>query len=220
MNRKEKLQLLSKEVKEIAGLLAGISECEMIPRILLDMLEEKSKNLAESIGQLKETDRPETCEREIPTPTAAPIRESEVQFVKKETTPVSRVAETARVVETVPVTEKETVHEPQHGTTAEERTRDFFPKVFQEYSSANTHSVKSATDIRKLLSLNDRFLFQRELFHGDVGMMNYVLDEVNAMTSFEQAQQFIAQKFQWEAEASGVTEFVTLLEHYFNSKNS
>jgi len=50
-------------------------------------------------------------------------------------------------------------------------------------SSAATGRPKAAKDIRTLLSLNDRFRFQRELFNGDLSAFNNLIEHLNEASS-------------------------------------
>ncbi|MEG1674206.1 MAG: hypothetical protein RRY61_04860 [Bacteroidales bacterium] len=209
MDRKERLVLLNKEVKEIGNLLAGISEYDKIPGVLLEMLHDKAVGLVEGINALSAVPQPNRTDERI---------SSSVQFEVKSNSPVASPAEQPQKA-----VQPEIVSEPTDRNVQEPvkpvEPKEFFSKVFQKFSSSETKSVHHATDIRKLMTLNDRFLFQRELFHGDVGMMNFVLDQMNEFESPAQAHAFLQKEFNWEPEAVGVTEFNALLEQYFNSKN-
>jgi hypothetical protein len=95
-----------------------------------------------------------------------------------------------------------------------------FEKDFHSQPKNNISSVYHPDDIRKLLTLNDRFLFQRELFRGDVGMLNYVLNEINNIGTLDEALDFIGKKFNWNPEAEGVDQFIELIERYYNNKTA
>jgi len=70
-------------------------------------------------------------------------------------------------------------------------------------------------DIRKAISLGDRFLFQRELFNGSAEKMQKTLDAINAMSSLEQAQQFVDANFNWNTESSTYDLFMNVLRRRF-----
>ena len=60
-------------------------------------------------------------------------------------------------------------------------------------SATATGKPKAAKDIRTLLSLNDRFRFQRELFNGDLSAFNDLIERLNEATSpGEAAQLFVS----------------------------
>lgn len=76
--------------------------------------------------------------------------------------------------------------------------------------------IKSASDLRHAVSLNDSFRFTRELFGGDAARMNRVFAELNAATSFEEALTMFQKEVHVDEENEAVVAFVELLRKYFN----
>lgn len=76
--------------------------------------------------------------------------------------------------------------------------------------------IKSASDLRHAVSLNDSFRFTRELFGGDAARMNRVFAELNAATSFEEALAMFQKEVHVDEENEAVVAFVELLRKYFN----
>ncbi len=70
-------------------------------------------------------------------------------------------------------------------------------------------------DIRRAMSLGDRFLFQRELFSGDGEKMNKTIDKLNSLTSMEEALEYIAKKFQWDKESQAYELFTNILKRRY-----
>lgn len=210
MNRRDKIEFLSKEAKDIADLLSGIKEYETAPQVLLAMLGEKAKDLLKGIETLV---APAASNAE---PVAASVVASVVEASAKATIVLPPIHQDPVVFE--PAKPKSYAQQVYEATTQPVKKEELFEKVYQEFPAQEVKSVKGPGDIRKLLALNDRFLFQRELFHGDIGMLNYVLDEVNRMHNMGDVQRFIQEKFAWDAEAAGVAEFMVLLENYFDNK--
>ena len=93
-----------------------------------------------------------------------------------------------------------------------------FESLFKTHPQAAKVTPSSKSDIRRLLSLNDRFLFQRELFRGDVGLMNYTFDEINNFNTFEEALEYIQANFKWDSELQEVRDFMNLIERHFSGK--
>ncbi|MCQ2351694.1 MAG: hypothetical protein MJ003_06980, partial [Paludibacteraceae bacterium] len=50
-------------------------------------------------------------------------------------------------------------------------------------------------DLHKAIGLNDRIRFQRELFHGDAGLMNATVDFLNAVSSYTEAIKYLNENF-------------------------
>ena len=62
---------------------------------------------------------------------------------------------------------------------------------------------KAVEDIRQAISLGDRFLYQRELFDQNAELMQKALTELNALSSFDEAMNYIRQ-FGWDTYLSAV----------------
>lgn len=74
----------------------------------------------------------------------------------------------------------------------------------------------SAEDIRKSLSLNDRFRFSRELFNNDNVSMEKCFDMINQATHFSELEQELYDTYRWEKDNECVIEFLTLIKKRFN----
>lgn len=70
-------------------------------------------------------------------------------------------------------------------------------------------------DIRKAISLGDRFLFVRELFGGKGEALQVVIDELNKMSSIEEANAYLDSHFQWDKEAKSYELFQNVLKRRF-----
>ena len=76
--------------------------------------------------------------------------------------------------------------------------------------------IKPATDLRHAISLNDSFRFSRELFGGDVELMNRVVEQLSAMSSYKTAVAFLSSKVNFNEENETLSDFLELLKKYFN----
>ncbi|MEG1544093.1 MAG: hypothetical protein RR382_06160, partial [Tannerellaceae bacterium] len=74
---------------------------------------------------------------------------------------------------------------------------------------------KRLSDFRKAFSLNDRFRFRRELFGGDEVKMNIVIDDLNAINTFEESIAYINNVLKWNLENEQAADFIKLLEKRF-----
>ena len=79
----------------------------------------------------------------------------------------------------------------------------------------SAEKANSRPDIRRLMTLNDRFLYMRELFHGDAACMNQTLDALNRQHSLEDAMTFVQNQFHWDKELPGVKLFTDMLERQY-----
>lgn len=66
-------------------------------------------------------------------------------------------------------------------------------------------------DLRKGISLGDRFLYQRELFAGNGELMTKTVALLNGMSSYEEADAYLKKNFQWNTESNAYELFYNLL---------
>lgn len=73
-----------------------------------------------------------------------------------------------------------------------------------------------AGGLRKSISLNDSFRFSRELFGGDMALMNRTIEQISMMSSYQAAVAFLSSKVNVNEENEAVADFLDLLDKYFN----
>lgn len=72
-------------------------------------------------------------------------------------------------------------------------------------------------DIRKMFTINDRYRFRRELFcNNEVDFVDN-LNLVQAMSCYEDAEDYFYNDLQWDSENEDVVEFMSVIFKYFNS---
>ena len=105
--------------------------------------------------------------------------------------------------------------EPQPETVAEPQPAPEPEPVQEEQASPNAALYgKAVDDIRKAISLGDRFLYQRELFGQNAELMQRTLTELNALSSFVEAMNYIAH-FNWDQESNSYQQFIVTLHRRF-----
>ena len=70
-------------------------------------------------------------------------------------------------------------------------------------------------DIRKALSINDRFRFQRELFAGSADALNTAIEHIEAMRSYGNAELYFYSQLHWDRENEVVKDFMALVRNHF-----
>lgn len=127
------------------------------------------------------------------------------------------------VVEEEPLTEEEPVEiteptettEPTEPTETTKATETTATPVAQEKPSPKAAIYgKAVDDIRLAISLGDRFLFQRELFDQNAERMQRTLTELNELSSFDEAMDYIA-RFNWDTESKTYQQFLVTLHRRF-----
>ncbi|MDR2120040.1 MAG: hypothetical protein LBP64_04100 [Tannerella sp.] len=84
--------------------------------------------------------------------------------------------------------------------------------------TANVHRQKTAVDIKKRLTLNDRFRFKRELFDGDEALMNRTIADLSMADSYDEGLTYLKSCFNWNFEDGVALEFLTITEKCFTDK--
>lgn len=79
-------------------------------------------------------------------------------------------------------------------------------------------SMRQARELRKALSLNDRFRFRRELFGNSDINMNDTLNLIDTMNDYNEACEYLMQDLGWSIDEPVVQEFLKLVELHFKQK--
>ena len=99
----------------------------------------------------------------------------------------------------------------------EENTEEIIEE--EEPATPVTHEEalqrQQAKELRKALSLNDRFRFRRELFGNSDIRMNETLSLIDAMQSYEEAEDYILNDLNWDVENPDVAEFMKIVQKHF-----
>ena len=95
----------------------------------------------------------------------------------------------------------------------EEDEVDEEPEIEPEPEPEVPHSVvPKVTDIKKAISLGDRFLFQRELFGGNGELMAKTIADLNKLDGLDEAEAYIDKRFSWDKESSTYELFYNILK--------
>jgi hypothetical protein len=158
--------------------------------LINDLEKEKQKE----IGLLKDNESQEQSEID--------------QFEKPEEIYPQEVVEPVNVDEQVPL---RNVH--AEGLVLPEYRNPLPTEVVPEKSTATppVHII----DIKRGVSLNDRFLFQRELFNNNRNEMNNTLEHLNSLGSYEESEKYIRDNFKWDFENQIVNDFLLVVRKGF-----
>lgn len=73
-------------------------------------------------------------------------------------------------------------------------------------------------DIRRLVGINDKYLFISELFGNDKDAYEAIMDELNNLETHQQAVNWLNAKMHWDDEQETVQSFYGLLSNFFSAK--
>ena len=71
-------------------------------------------------------------------------------------------------------------------------------------------------DLKKVITLNDRFLFRRELFANDDNLMNQTISALNNEASYDDSIEYLKRHFDWNFDDEHVTDFLAVLKKRFS----
>lgn len=158
-------------------------------------------------------------------------RLSELERLLDETTATTPV-ETVAVAEAVPAAEPVTHETPVEADLEEPVPTPVVVPVFQEEpvepvpaeevvptvqpTSILAERIRSATDLRHAISLNDAFRFTRELFKGDGARMNEVVEQLGNAATLDEALRIFYSTVVPDEENEATADFIELLKKYFS----
>jgi hypothetical protein len=189
------------EALKIAGTAHAVEPAE--PEIEIELLMDDEV-------ELDEVELEEPAEETVEEPEALVVaEETEVLEIADAPVFVEEELDTVVIEEPLPL-----VEEPQLESIAEPEIKEEpAPRTVPTQTSLFGSAV---SDIRQAISLGDRFLFQRELFAGNGELMQKTLDDLNALSSFDEAIEYIQENFEWDMECTAVQLFENVLKRRFN----
>lgn len=78
--------------------------------------------------------------------------------------------------------------------------------------------AKTVNDLRKIFTVNDKFLFKRELFGGNSQDFDDTLELLQSMDSYHEAAEYLLEDLAWDPESQTVINFLASIESYFNNR--
>ena len=189
--------------ERIATLEAELASLEAEMDELKNRPEPKPQVVERVVEKIVEVEKPVEVIKEVVVEKPVVVEPSAVSIQPSEPEPV---------VEPEPVAEPEIIAEPE--PVKEEPAKE--EPVQEEQASPNAALYgKAVDDIRKAISLGDRFLYQRELFGQNAELMQKTLTELNELSTYEEAIQYIGKHFQWDTESSTYQQFLVTLHRRF-----
>ncbi|MGI9542288.1 MAG: hypothetical protein ACR2MX_03460 [Cyclobacteriaceae bacterium] len=84
---------------------------------------------------------------------------------------------------------------------------------------ADTHRDKKLANLKESLTLNQQFMFVKELFSGDEVVFNQALDHLESCSSYQDATNFLKRSYsfknQWDLESNVVKNFFEILSRRY-----
>ena len=139
--------------------------------------------------------------------------EGEAIVAEEKPVVIAAAAETAAAEEEE---EEEEEGKKEESAIVEEPLVETVVKEEEPKSAVLGESLKLSAGLRHAISLNDSFRFSRELFGGNIDLMNRVIEQISVMSSYKTAVAFLSSKVELNEEKEAVNDFLELLKKYFN----
>lgn len=228
--------LISRDLDDLRKLVDGFLQLPQCPEPLVQLAADKaeilSANLLLLLKKEEEQENPNEPEVEIEFIFEPEKEQNEVeQSIECEADGTEEALEhhsvEESVVEMAEETPAEEVVEPEQPqedvaeTPVEEEKPEPSPRhpIFvdtQDKSLGGAFLNRPVEDLKKAISLADRFRFIRELFNGNGELMSTTIDELNALTSFEEVEVYLSKHFpQWDGDNSAVVDFINIVSRKF-----
>ena len=241
------LETLLKQVLELEGLLLiAEKRGDDVPNLVIDMIKQKAAAIGELAGVAAsynkqgidalpddEPDDDITVEFVDDEETASadePVAEAPSAPVAAEPEPVVAPESEPSVVQPEPAPEPTPVDEPEpepveaptpapEEVEPEAESEEFEPDPDDQPLTLDEALQRDMTkDLRQAFSLNDRYRYRRELFGNSDSVMNETLNLIEAMHSFDEAEDYFYNDLQWEHDSPEVADFMVIIKNHFWNK--
>ena len=102
---------------------------------------------------------------------------------------------------------------------AVDKTRAFKEPAFVEGKSASLNDIipsrTAVVDLKRRISLNDRFLFQRELFGNSRQEMDRAMEQLSKLQTYAEAETYLRESLSLDLENATVSDFLHVIKQGF-----
>lgn len=207
----QRIKSLIERLKELDEQGAGVHQIKMVAQLLLAEIQQqeiKSKQQASSRVAVVMPAGTVTAREEEPV-----TRE---ELIEEEVVPEPEILPRKKVI---PVAKKEIAAKELNEAIASpsESLNDKLKEEKTEIAEVLTETP--IKDLRKAISLNDRFIFIAELFNNDEALFDKSVKTINAFHIFSEAtywiEREISSKFSWDNKSEAVQHFMSLVRRRF-----
>ena len=229
MDYKHTIDILSENIKELDDIVSGFKDLERIPKLDLDLVLDKTRNLYEILLLLKKSVVNHNPEYTTPVNKTVAASHSEDELLSKQEKPADESADNTDIIE-LEAPHPDESKLPASDSDEKEEQPDETPKILSDrfkkqatslneditqakpvYNISSRLQTKPITNIQNAIGLNDKFLFINELFNGDADNYNSTIETLNNATHFNEAYNFLVEKFQWDMDSELVQKILDLI---------
>ncbi len=198
MLKKENIDCIIKELKELQSLAEALAVCSPVPPSLLQLIKDKALHIAAGSDKaLYAIENKDANQKDQFSP-----EENVQQKEKMESPPVPPEQIKVEAADDS-FLEKEEVEPVSESNPAEQR-------------SDKEETTQKGVDLTKSMTLNERFRFLRNLFGGNETLMYSTLEDLGRISDLNEMRQYLTDRFQWDWESEPVLDFLQFLEKRIN----
>ena len=187
MDKKDLIGFVLKDIKELELIVRGMYEMDKIPEVVQELVISKTKGILDYFSKISV----EKTKNDFPE-----IKMPEQKEPEREKEP-----------------KKEREKEPEKVTTNEKFKP---PSLHATVATGKKAESRFVHSLRKAINLNDRYRYQRDLFRGNIELMNQVVEKLDTLKTLSEAMDYVQREFSWDAQSETVADFYTLLENRFS----
>ena len=245
MKKNAIIDIIEGDLKEMQTLVSTFRESDTIPQAFIDLLSQKHDGIGRELSLLsywseEKQSEPRQKKQEVElvaevtapaseasqTDTAEPIaplsfdetEDDDLFDYEREAAPqtVEQATETEEQPKKVTVVEEPEKKTPEPAPRREpEETQQPKPRAGQRNAADIAKYGNPVTDLNKALTLNDRFLFLRELFGGMKPAMDAAIESINHCQDYASAHKYLTENFDWDETDPNVELFLNAVHRRF-----
>lgn len=196
----------------------SVTENNIAPEVEYNEPENENQNNNDIIAENAEFEQEEDaepCDTETPDEDDTVENEDKEIELPEEEHVISEISEDKHVEDTItesePDSDLESNSEPARLETPVVQNRTEPICVDEKLSR------KISGDIRKSFTLNDKFLYRRELFGNSAQQYNEAMDLISEMKNYNEAETYFLDNYGWSPDNHHVKNFMKILFNHFNS---
>lgn len=214
------------QIEEMKG------QMEKLMQFLSDAENSKKEAIVETVVAVNEVDKTEESsvveeqkvynaenvvdKAEPENDTKVTIVEEELQVDDEVDLQEDEIEEKSPFSHNTTVEKEKKIHQPGSSLLSN-KTETILANIAPKNKSLNDMQPVNQTiqDVKRSISLNDRFLFQRELFYNNRDAMNTMLTKLQSFSSFDLAESYLKRNTTWDFRDETVDKFLQMLKDSF-----
>lgn len=240
MEKEALLKIILRDIKELELLVNTFLGDEQISEGYIQLAKNKTQAILDELDLVAQTSskkvapitEKDSAKKEEPV--SQPLKKEKSEAKKtSEKEPVVHTAKTVEVIEPKEEKPQEAISQPAIAPESKKETKpknavlgevlrkenkSLNEQLHAQQTSSEFSFQSPISDLKKAIGINDRFLFQRELFNNNSELYSQVVDQINELTNYDSALSFIKTNFDWDFENSTTEVFIELVKRRFKSK--